>query len=104
MRARIAAVLGRPTPMKTERLSRSSRAAAIVWTSPLMTRRSGSRPRGRARPSGAEALAVAADGVPLAVEGVVALGDPVRVGRPRPAGGLRDDVDHPAGDDDAART
>jgi hypothetical protein len=36
MRARIAPVLGRPTPMKHTRASRSRRAATIVWISPAV--------------------------------------------------------------------
>ena len=49
-----------------------------------------------------EAIAVAAEFVPEAVEVVVPFGDTEAVGRQGAAGGDRDGVDHPAGDDDAS--
>ena len=77
IRARIAAVLGRPTPMNTDWASVSRRAATTVWTSPAVNvARTRSRRRHRldhvlAHPLG-ELLTVAAELVPEAVEVVVA--------------------------------
>src|SRR4051794_1064065 len=90
MRARIAAVDGRPTPMKTLRAWRSRRAATTVCVSALA--------EDMLVHPGGEALAVAGDHVPLAVEVVVAPREAQRVGRLRAAGRLGDVVDHPAGD------
>src|SRR3954454_13354226 len=89
----MAAVLGRPTPMKHERLPASVRAATIVCVSPdtdvLLH-------------PGREVAAVARDVVPIAVEVVVAPGDPERVGRPRAVRRLRHVVDDPTRDDGGA--
>src|SRR5690349_18798508 len=99
MRARIAAVLGRPTPMKHECLPARLRAATIVCISALVGAVAlmfSPQKHVLVHPS-EEAIAVATDRVPLAIEIVIALGDAVRVGRARPAGNLSNSVNCPAG-------
>src|SRR6476619_3675519 len=101
MRASSAAVLGRPTPMKTLRAARSRRAATIVCSSPFDA---ASDSEDMLVHPGGEGVTVARDRVPRDIEVVVARRDVEAVGRLRPARGDGDRVDHPTGDDDAPRT
>src|SRR5262245_49180149 len=95
-RARLAAVLGRPMPTKHDTCPRRARAAATVIISSavnvILTSRKPRQIRGLASLGGScrdhlvqprlKRRPVAADGVPVAVEVVVAVVVALRVGRP----------------------